>query len=144
MKHQNSNEKQINKKFTLNQTVSIIMNHKSTPSDLLHTKTNLEYAKETASVNMFLLEFWEQTFGCTWSSNDETSQLCTGSEDLEAVDTFFTDVSHLRVSYNTYTAVYAIAKALHNLFYCVQMKGILLNITCGDILSFQPWQVRMS
>uniref|UniRef100_UPI00358E7281 extracellular calcium-sensing receptor-like n=1 Tax=Myxine glutinosa TaxID=7769 RepID=UPI00358E7281 len=84
------------------------------------------------------------TFGCTWSSNDETSQLCTGSENLEAADTLLTDVSRLRVTYNTYMAVYAIANALHNLQSCVQMEGILLNITCGDIPRFEPWQVPRS
>uniref|UniRef100_A0A8C4WT13 G-protein coupled receptors family 3 profile domain-containing protein n=1 Tax=Eptatretus burgeri TaxID=7764 RepID=A0A8C4WT13_EPTBU len=96
---------------------------------------------QPTSVNIFLLEFWEQTFHCTWNPNDETSQLCTGSENLGTADTSLTDVSNLRVSYNSYTAVYAIAKALHNLQYCVQMKGISANITCGDILSFEPWEL---
>ena len=141
--HQNLNNQQVYKTFNLNQTDSTIMNQESSASDILHTKTNLVYGKEKASVNIFLLEFWEQTFGCTWSPNDGTSQLCTGSENLEAADTELTDVSHLRVSYNTYMAVYAIAKALHNLQSCVQIKGILSNITCGDILSIEPWQVRM-
>ena len=138
-----STEKQINKKLALSQTASRIMTPELTASDMLHTKTKLIYEEETASVNIFLLEFWEQTFGCTWSPNDDTSQLCTGGENLEAADTLLTDVSLFRVSYNTYMAVYAIAKALHNLQYCVPMKSILLNITCGDILSFEPWQVRV-
>uniref|UniRef100_A0A8C4RCB8 G-protein coupled receptors family 3 profile domain-containing protein n=1 Tax=Eptatretus burgeri TaxID=7764 RepID=A0A8C4RCB8_EPTBU len=143
MKHQISNEKEINKKFTLNKTISVLMNLGSTASDMLPRKTKLLYRKEQVSVNIFLLEFWEQTFYCTWIQNDESSQLCTGSENLEAADTELTDVSHLGVSYNTYMAVYAIAKALHNLQFCMHVKGILLNISCGDILSFEPWQVRI-
>uniref|UniRef100_UPI00358FDBE6 extracellular calcium-sensing receptor-like n=1 Tax=Myxine glutinosa TaxID=7769 RepID=UPI00358FDBE6 len=121
--------------------VSIKMNHKSADSDVLRSKTKFTDEKENASVNIFLLEFWEYTFGCTWTPNEETSQLCTGTESIEAADTKLTDVSRLRVTYNTYMAVYAIAKALHNLQYCVQVKGILLNVTCGDILSFEPWQL---
>ena len=143
MKHQISNEKHINKKFTFNETISVLMNLGSTASDMLPSKTKLLYGKDRESVNMFLLEFWEQTFNCTWNQNDETSQLCTGSENLEAAKTELTDVSHLGVSYNTYMAVYAIAKALHNLQFCMHVKGILFNISCGDILSFEPWQVRM-
>ena len=130
--------------FSLSQPFSIIMNRESTASLMLLTKTQNKpmHGKKMVSMNIFLLEFWEQTFGCRWIPN-ETSQLCTGSENLETADTLLTDVSRLRVSYNTYMAVYAIAKAVHNLHYCMQMKGILLNVTCGDISSLEPWQVRM-
>ncbi|CAL8353059.1 unnamed protein product [Lota lota] len=44
--------------------------------------------------------------------------VCTGSEDLSNVHSSYTEVSKVRISYNVYKAVYAIAHALHNLLEC--------------------------
>lgn len=44
--------------------------------------------------------------------------VCTGSEDLMSTDSSYTDVSKVRISYNVYKAVYAIAHALHTLLNC--------------------------
>lgn len=44
--------------------------------------------------------------------------VCTGSEDLKYTDSSYTDVSQVRISYNVYKAVYAIAHALHALLNC--------------------------
>ncbi|XP_018555885.1 extracellular calcium-sensing receptor-like [Lates calcarifer] len=56
----------------------------------------------------FLREFWENMFGCSPG----------GTESLERVDNLFTDTSQLRLTYNTYLAVYAAAHALHSLLSC--------------------------
>ncbi|XP_075330720.1 olfactory receptor CU1 [Odontesthes bonariensis] len=44
--------------------------------------------------------------------------VCTGSEDLSLTASSYTDVSQVRISYNVYKAVYAIAHALHSLLNC--------------------------
>lgn len=44
--------------------------------------------------------------------------VCTGSENLKYTDSSYTDVSQVRISYNVYKAVYAIAHALHGLLNC--------------------------
>uniref|UniRef100_A0A8C2WRJ4 Olfactory receptor C family, u1 n=1 Tax=Cyclopterus lumpus TaxID=8103 RepID=A0A8C2WRJ4_CYCLU len=78
-----------------------------------------------AFVNMF----WEELFRCRLEFKGNQSAdanykgaaekpVCTGSEDVKDIDSSFTDVSQVRVSYNVYKAVYAIAHALHTLLNC--------------------------
>uniref|UniRef100_A0A3Q3GH41 Olfactory receptor C family, u1 n=1 Tax=Labrus bergylta TaxID=56723 RepID=A0A3Q3GH41_9LABR len=69
-------------------------------------------------VNMF----WEELFGCRLEFRDGRSKdnvpICSGSEDLRYTESSYTDVSQVRISYNVYKAVYAIAHALHTLLNC--------------------------
>lgn len=46
---------------------------------------------------------------------------CRGSEDLSLTSSSYTDVSRVRISYNVYKAVYAIAHALHSLLNCTNL-----------------------
>uniref|UniRef100_A0A3B5R2S8 Olfactory receptor C family, u1 n=1 Tax=Xiphophorus maculatus TaxID=8083 RepID=A0A3B5R2S8_XIPMA len=69
-------------------------------------KPGMEY------INMF----WEEQFGCQLRFN--LNPVCTGSEDLSLTSSSYTDVSRVRISYNVYKAVFAIAHALHNLLNC--------------------------
>ncbi|XP_048398124.1 extracellular calcium-sensing receptor-like [Stegostoma tigrinum] len=67
----------------------------------------------------FVNVFWETIFGCTFNNDSSVfTKRCTGRENLQKVNNSFFDVTQLRVSYNVYKAVYAIAHALHSLLFC--------------------------
>ncbi|XP_041441609.1 vomeronasal type-2 receptor 26-like [Xenopus laevis] len=91
------------------------------------------------------MELWEQTFSCKWLDQEKfhalmangTMKACTGEEKLESL---MMELEH-RVSLHVYTAVYAIAWALHNMLYCTHGYGALHAGTCATISSFYPWQL---
>ncbi|XP_037533762.1 extracellular calcium-sensing receptor-like [Nematolebias whitei] len=78
----------------------------------------------------FINMFWEEQFGCKLKFDEDifkkngtttlgdTTFYCTGSEDLSLITSSYTDVSQVRISYNVYKAVFAIAHALHTLLNC--------------------------
>ncbi|XP_053575467.1 extracellular calcium-sensing receptor-like [Bombina bombina] len=48
---------------------------------------------------------------------------------------------NIRISYNLYSAVYVIAKALHDLSLCKIGKGPFSNNSCSSLWDFKPWQL---
>lgn len=69
----------------------------------------------------------DETVGLEVASQDSSSPrrytpdekpVCTGREDLASTDSSYTDIAKVRISYNVYKAVYAIAHALHTLLNC--------------------------
>ncbi|NP_001076368.1 olfactory receptor CU1 precursor [Danio rerio] len=94
---------------------------------------------ESAFTNMF----WEELFGCRLGyedSNDSVLPLCTGSENLLETESSYTDVSRVRISYNVYKAVYAIAHALHQLLQCGS-KEQGSDHSCNTESKFSPLQL---
>ncbi|XP_028649113.2 extracellular calcium-sensing receptor-like [Erpetoichthys calabaricus] len=94
--------------------------------------------------NVYIKEFWETTFKCTLASQNYTTLLypdrkCTGFESLQSVTNIYTDVSQLRITYNTYKAVYAIAHALHNVLFCENNTKV-----CHSVKEIEPWKVTHS
>ncbi|XP_077327767.1 extracellular calcium-sensing receptor-like [Lithobates pipiens] len=91
--------------------------------------------------------FWEEAFGCTLPDqkmvNGSMNALnaCTGDEDLNSIHNLYNDVSSLRASYNIYTAVYVIAKALDDLMFCKDEEGSFSRRTCADFGKFKTWQL---
>uniref|UniRef100_A0A4W6C5I6 Olfactory receptor C family, n1 n=1 Tax=Lates calcarifer TaxID=8187 RepID=A0A4W6C5I6_LATCA len=83
----------------------------------------------------FVKDFWEIMVGCRpvlpgeHTSSEAANEICTGNETLMNSQDVFFNVTQLRVSYNVYTAVYAIAHALHQL-------------PCLNISEIQPKEVR--
>uniref|UniRef100_A0A8C4SGR3 Extracellular calcium-sensing receptor-like n=1 Tax=Erpetoichthys calabaricus TaxID=27687 RepID=A0A8C4SGR3_ERPCA len=95
--------------------------------------------------NKLVQQFWETIFKCKFKdivngTDWSDSKLCTGTEDIKATATAYTDVTELRASYNIYKAVYAIAYALHNFISCDAENNSFMNKTCR-ITNVQPWQV---
>uniref|UniRef100_A0A672YXP0 G-protein coupled receptors family 3 profile domain-containing protein n=1 Tax=Sphaeramia orbicularis TaxID=375764 RepID=A0A672YXP0_9TELE len=64
----------------------------------------------------FLTPFWEEVFQCSLGvqveGQEQRKAPCSGEEELGSVKNIYSDVSQLRISYNVYKAVYAIAHAL--------------------------------
>ncbi|XP_053319866.1 extracellular calcium-sensing receptor-like [Spea bombifrons] len=92
--------------------------------------------------------FWEEAFGCKFLddiniTNSQTPPIreCTGSENLQSLQNNYNDVSGLRVTYNVYTAVRVVAKALQDLNMCKNGEGPFSNGTCASLLNFKPWQL---
>ncbi|XP_009291983.3 extracellular calcium-sensing receptor isoform X2 [Danio rerio] len=93
----------------------------------------------------FVSDFWETVVGCKPCLNCEPSanstlngQMCTGQEKLTFTDKFF-DVTQVRVTYNVYQAVYAIAHAIHKVLYCQGDNN--LSKMCLNVSQITPKQV---
>nr|XP_006637593.2 PREDICTED: extracellular calcium-sensing receptor-like [Lepisosteus oculatus] len=92
--------------------------------------------------NTGLNEFWESIFNCSLNShNNFNVKPCTGTETLKTIHNLYTDLSDLRISYNVYKAVYAIAHALHNLMTCQNGQGPFDNRICANKHRIESWQV---
>ncbi|XP_067364208.1 extracellular calcium-sensing receptor-like [Channa argus] len=62
-----------------------------------------------------LTEFWEDAFNCSLVFGGATDKrLCNGSEDIQKLQSPYTDTSQLRITNMVYKAVYAVAHAIHN------------------------------
>uniref|UniRef100_A0A671U297 G-protein coupled receptors family 3 profile domain-containing protein n=1 Tax=Sparus aurata TaxID=8175 RepID=A0A671U297_SPAAU len=84
-----------------------------------------------------MVRFWEYTFQCRFTPPpagwvEAGGTLCTGQENLEEVETELLDVSNLRLEYNVYKAVYALAYALDDMLQCEPGRGPL---------RLEPWQL---
>ncbi|XP_069816465.1 extracellular calcium-sensing receptor-like [Dendropsophus ebraccatus] len=98
--------------------------------------------------NQWIKIFWEQVFGCIFQDqktpevpSNSSIKECTGQESLRTIWNSYNDLSNLRETYNVYTAVHAVAKALSDLGKCKKGDGPFPNRTCADIKNFKPWQL---
>ncbi len=67
--------------------------------------------------------------------------LC-GESLLGIGESLYTDVSQLRITYNVYKAVYAIAHTIKDMLACEPGKGPFLQGHCPDVQKLQPIQVN--
>lgn len=106
----------------------------------------LHPASPDAGEDPFLIPFWEEVFQCSLDphSRSEGKPPCSGTEELGNVKNIYSDVSQLRISYNVYKAVYAIAYAIKSIRSCVKGSGPFSQGACPDVDNIRPWQVRYS
>uniref|UniRef100_UPI003AB0CF01 extracellular calcium-sensing receptor-like n=1 Tax=Centroberyx gerrardi TaxID=166262 RepID=UPI003AB0CF01 len=96
--------------------------------------------------NSMVRQFWEYTFQCRFAPPpagwvNAGGALCTGQEDLGNVETGFLDESDLRIEYNVYKAVYALAYALDDMLQCVPGRGPFSGHSCASLQRLEPWQL---
>ncbi|KAL3991808.1 kinesin family member 1 [Sarotherodon galilaeus] len=97
----------------------------------------------------FVKEFWQIMVGCTpvlpgvHADTEDTTKRCTGNETLMNSEHVFFNVTELRVTYNVYKAVYAIAHALHQLVFCQPVGAKTVN-PCVNLSEIQPKEVSNS
>ncbi|XP_067364210.1 extracellular calcium-sensing receptor-like [Channa argus] len=78
--------------------------------DFLLNLTHTEVA-----VSHILTEFWEDAFDCRLKKSAATDKgFCEGTEDIQNLQSPYTDTSQLRITNMVYKAVYAVAHAIHN------------------------------
>lgn len=101
-----------------------------------------------AAEDPFLRPFWEEVFQCSLGTQSkdlptysEGKPPCSGKEELRSMNNIYVDVSQLRISYNVYKAVYAIAHAIKAMRSCVKGNGPFSQQACPDLDNIQPWQV---
>ncbi|XP_055370004.1 extracellular calcium-sensing receptor-like [Betta splendens] len=88
----------------------------------------------------FVKELWESLFGCSFSAR-LGMKVCSGSEVIGIGESLYSDVSQLRITYNVYKAVYAIANAVREMLACEPGKGPFLECRCPDVWSLQPVEI---
>ncbi|OCT90625.1 hypothetical protein XELAEV_18019242mg [Xenopus laevis] len=91
---------------------------------------------------------WEKSFKCKFQNERNLTgvsadpiKTCTGEELLGNIENSFNDVSSLRVTYNVYVAVHAVARALEDLSNCISERSIFSHQKCPSIFNFTSWQL---
>ncbi|XP_026545806.1 vomeronasal type-2 receptor 26-like [Notechis scutatus] len=90
----------------------------------------------------FLIQFWQQMFNCLLQSSiadKEDDNICTGEEKLETLPASVFETSMTAHSYSIYNAVYAIAHALHTMYY---FQGQQRTMMRENLLSQQSWMLH--
>nr|XP_046170140.1 extracellular calcium-sensing receptor-like [Oncorhynchus gorbuscha] len=103
----------------------------------------LDLSPQKVSNSPLLTEFWEGAFGCRLRIGTSTGvgveeKVCDGSEDIQQLQTPYTDTSQLRVTNMVYKAVYAIAHAIHSIV-CEERENS--TVYCDNHLHVKPTQV---
>ncbi|XP_018425902.1 PREDICTED: vomeronasal type-2 receptor 116-like [Nanorana parkeri] len=89
--------------------------------------------------NPMLLNAWANQFFCIPKSllNDSDYVACTESYSLRSVDPSYYDVENFRYTFSVYSAVYALAYGLHDVYLHKKME-----ITETRTQNWQPWQMN--
>ncbi|XP_049432602.1 extracellular calcium-sensing receptor-like [Epinephelus fuscoguttatus] len=75
----------------------------------------LDLSPSKVAASPVLTEFWEDAFNCRLGKSAATDEtVCDGTEDIQMLQSPYTDTSQLRITNMVYKAVYAIAHAIHD------------------------------
>ncbi|XP_072006383.1 extracellular calcium-sensing receptor-like [Engystomops pustulosus] len=92
--------------------------------------------------------FWEENVGCIFLefenftfSRQRPSRNCTIYDHITDFQMYVKHVPNMRMSYNLYSAIYIIAKALHDLNTCKPGGGLFMDRNCSNFWNFEPWQI---
>ncbi|XP_075956737.1 extracellular calcium-sensing receptor-like [Anarhichas minor] len=98
----------------------------------------LDLSPSKVAASPVLTEFWEDEFNCRLGQRSATKKnACDGTEDIETIQSPYTDTSQLRITNMVYKAVYAIAHAIHNAM-CQETHSIT---QCDKFTSIKSKQV---
>ncbi|XP_054850000.1 vomeronasal type-2 receptor 26-like [Eublepharis macularius] len=105
----------------------------------------------------FMKNFWEQAFSCSLKNSEvvgDSNKICSGNEKLKSIPMILFEMNMMGHSYNVYSAVHAVAHALHGIYISrskhqrlpgenVQprqihhfLRSIMFNNSAGDTLCF--------
>ncbi|XP_062992890.1 vomeronasal type-2 receptor 26-like [Elgaria multicarinata webbii] len=96
----------------------------------------------------FIRDFWQQAFQCIFpdtAEDDMEVEVCTGRERLESLPGCFFETTMTGQSYSIYTAVYAVAHALHALHDMSSTKDkhrAMMDIKRNSLQNDQWWQLH--
>lgn len=117
----------------------------------LHTSEIVGFRKFLQTINhnkysndIFMRYFWVTVFRCFIPSLDVGSMfwpLCTGNEKIQDLPNYRFDFQTLDLSYNIYKAVYAIAKALHDMISSISISTPLWEKSNQMMYNIKPWKV---
>ncbi|XP_034403842.1 extracellular calcium-sensing receptor-like [Cyclopterus lumpus] len=100
----------------------------------------LDVSPSKVTASPVFTEFWEDAFNCRLEKSQKTvtdKNACDGTEDIETIQSPYTDTSQLRITNMVYKAVYAIAHAIHNAV-CQETYSIT---QCDKLSSIESKQV---
>ncbi|KAM9034754.1 vomeronasal type-2 receptor 26-like [Sarcophilus harrisii] len=87
----------------------------------------------------FLKNFWETAFGCTYKHGEGDEGVCSPNASLDTLRLSYLDINMSDQSYTVYTAVYAVAWALHKMFL---VRSEMESDIDGDKRVFHPWKLH--
>ncbi|XP_069495767.1 extracellular calcium-sensing receptor-like [Ambystoma mexicanum] len=101
--------------------------------------------------DIFINLFMEKAFPCKISETKENHSMatedlgkmpgsCLGDVALKRIRSVF-ELNDLSYTYHSYTAVYAIAHALHDLIACKSGQGPFLYRSCANVRDIRSWQI---
>lgn len=127
-------------KYEIFQGTLLFAIHSSEHGEFQTYLQNIKPAK--AQLDDFFKEFWAQAFGCSVPDPEdltEAQKFCSGTESLRDLPGILFEMVMTGHSYSIYTAVFAVAHALHNLDLS-RPKHRAIGIT-RHLEEINPWQV---